>query len=172
MHHNDPEDPPGSPKELSTNGSILPQTCHHVGTTLSASASLSGPGDRPRPLIMHAHLLPAPPGLLAKGLRKRSPASGLLAPSLTLISVPQARWGAASCMACGPEQPRRLTSPGPKNVPCSSGACWASWGRYGVGVSKCRLQNPTGVGKSWLGHLQAGGPGHSARPLQSGRLGG
>lgn len=155
VQRRDPEDPPETPSRLSTKGSILRQARNRVGTTLSASASLSGPGDGPRPPRMHVHLLPARPGLLAKGLSECSPASGLLAPSLTFISAPRARWGAASCMACGPEQPRRVTSPGPEHVlwalePAGlpgGGDAWASQSA-GSGIQQV-WANPGLATRSW-----------------------
>lgn len=103
MQGHDPGDPREASKQLPTQSSILRQTRHHVGIALSASAPPSGPWGWPQ---ASAHPCPHPP------TPTRTPGQGLwpmlfgfrLAdPLVDLDIVPHARWGAASCMACGPE---------------------------------------------------------------------
>lgn len=61
-------DPRASSNELPAKSTVLRQTCHYVGTALSASAFPSGPRDGPRPLLTCPRP-PTPTRCLAKGIR-------------------------------------------------------------------------------------------------------
>lgn len=62
MQQHDLGDPQEASNQLPPKSIVLRQTRHHVGTALSASAFLSGPGDGPRPLLIYVRILPLPPG--------------------------------------------------------------------------------------------------------------
>lgn len=103
MQDYDPEDPREPSNQLPTQPTILRQTRHHVGTALSASAPPSGPwGQSQASAHPHPHP-PTPTQTPGQGLQPMLSCFWPADPLVDLDIVPHARWGAASCMACGPE---------------------------------------------------------------------